>query len=157
MNSVSLDLLTRYYHALESKDPEGMADCYHKDAIFMDPVFGRLKRDEACAMWKMLLGRAGDLKVSYQILHADEASGSGHWIARYTFSKTGRKVVNAIDSQFGFLEGKIMAHRDRFDLWRWSRQALGLSGLLLGWTPYLQKRVRAQARESLDAFMKKAK
>ena len=35
MNSVSLELLTRFFHALESKDPVGMAACYHENAVFM--------------------------------------------------------------------------------------------------------------------------
>ena len=157
MHPASKDLLTRYFHALVSKDPEGMAACYHDNAVFMDPVFGRLKRDEAVAMWRMLLGKAKDLRISYEITHADPASGSGTWEARYTFSKTGRPVINRIHAQFGFLDGKILAHRDRFSLWRWSRQALGVSGLLLGWSGGMHRRIREEARKNLDAFMAKGR
>ena len=40
-------------------------------------------------------------------------------------------------------------HVDRFDLWRWLRQALGRKGALLGWLPPVQRAVRAQAAKAL--------
>jgi hypothetical protein len=40
-------------------------------------------------------------------------------------------------------------------MWAWTRQALGAPGLLLGWTPFLQKKVQAEARKGLEAFMAK--
>jgi hypothetical protein len=51
-----------------------------------------------------------------------------------------------------FRDGKICEHHDSFDLWRWSRQALGFKGLLLGWTPVVSNAVRAQALKGLKAF-----
>lgn len=147
------DLLARFYDAFQRRDAAGMGACYHEDAVFMDPAFGRLTAPEARAMWTMLLTRSKGLELTYQVLHADEGSGSVHWEARYPFSKTGRLVHNVIEAQFGFHEGLILAHRDRFDLWRWSRQALGAPGLLLGWTPFLQGRIRKEARRSLDTWM----
>jgi hypothetical protein len=44
----------------------------------------------------------------------------------------------------------IVEHVDRFNFWRWSRQALGLPGLVLGWTPVLRKKVGTTATERLD-------
>ena len=46
----------------------------------------------------------------------------------------------------------IRDSHDSFDLWRWSRQALGTKGLLLGWTPLVRNAVRAQALKGLRAF-----
>jgi hypothetical protein len=54
-----------------------------------------------------------------------------------------------------FKNGKIVRHRDQFNLWKWARQALGLKGLLLGWTPFLQNAVRAQAAKGLTIFRSK--
>lgn len=147
------ELLTRFFEAMAARDAEAMGACYHDDAVFMDPVFGRLTAGEARAMWRMLLGRSRGLDLAFEVRHADEGSGSAHWEPRYTFSKTGRAVHNVIESQFGFHEGLILAHRDRFDLWRWSRQALGATGVLLGWSPLIQDRIRAEARRALDGFM----
>ena len=50
-------------------------------------------------------------------------------------------------------DGLITRHRDRFDFWRWSRQALGPAGWLLGWTPLLRAKVRATAAGNLDRFL----
>ena len=63
-------------------------------------------------------------------------------------------VLNRIDARFVFDEkGLIVRHRDTFDFWAWSRQALGMPGLLLGWTPMLQHKVRAQAAANLARFL----
>lgn len=70
-----------------------------------------------------------------------------------TFGQTGRPVHNRIRAEFAFADGLIVDHVDRFDFWRWSRQALGLPGLLLGWTPALQAKVRAQAQGRLEQFL----
>lgn len=157
MTEPQANLVNSFYSAMQRRDVETMCACYHADALFMDPVFGKLRRDEVCAMWRMLLGRAQDIRVNFEVLHADEHSGSARWEARYTFSKTGRQVLNRIEAQFGFHEGLILAHRDRFDFWKWTRMALGFKGLLLGWSPLVQNAVRREARKSLDAFMAKEK
>lgn len=151
----SAELIRSFYEALSRRDAEALAELYHEKAVFMDPAFGRLGREEACAMWRMLLARATDLQIAYEVGEADDYAGTGAWTATYTFSRTGRKVVNRIHSQFGFLDGKVLAHRDRFDVWRWSRQALGLPGLLLGWTPWYRRKLQAEARRQLEAFMAK--
>lgn len=149
------ELLTRFFEAMSRRDAEAMGACYHPEAMFMDPAFGRLNHDEVYAMWRMLMGRAKGMDMTFEVLHADDGSGAAHWEPIYTFSKTGRTVHNVIDSQFGFLDGLILAHRDRFDLWRWSRQALGLPGLLLGWSPYLKTKIQAEARGQLAKFMER--
>jgi hypothetical protein len=82
-------------------------------------------------------------------------SGRAHWDARYTFSKTGRSVLNRIDASFMFKGGKIVRHVDRFPFWRWSRQALGATGLVLGWTPIVRRAVRREAALQLDAWLAK--
>ena len=63
-----------------------------------------------------------------------------------------RKVINEIESRFEFADGKIVRHRDHFDLWKWSRQALGLRGGLLGWAAFFQEKVRLQASRNLQKF-----
>ena len=58
-----------------------------------------------------------------------------------------------IDAAFTFEDGLIRTHVDRFDFWSWSRQALGVPGLLLGWTPFLRAKVAAEAQKGLDAYI----
>jgi hypothetical protein len=62
-------------------------------------------------------------------------------------------VVNDIHAELRFNEdGLINDHRDNFDFWKWSRQALGPTGLLLGWNPIVRNKVRQQAGAELDRF-----
>ena len=56
---------------------------------------------------------------------------------------------NVIEANFSFEDGVIKKHDDRFDLWRWTRQALGPTGILLGWSPIVQGKVRGQAAAAL--------
>jgi ketosteroid isomerase-like protein len=148
-------LIERFYEAFQRRDAEAMAACYADDVVFSDPVFGELRGEEARDMWRMLVQRAQDFSLTFDAVTADERSGSAHWVARYLFSQTGRSVVNRIDARFIFRDGRIAEHHDTFDLWRWSRQALGLKGALLGWTPFVQRAIRAQARKGLAAFRAK--
>jgi ketosteroid isomerase-like protein len=146
-------LIDRFYAAFAARDAAGMAACYHPDVVFNDPAFGELRGAQAGAMWAMLLERGKDLQVTWSDVQADDSSGRAHWDARYTFSQTGRRVLNRIDAEFAFRDGLIARHTDRFGFWRWARQALGPAGLLLGWTPMLQNKVRATARAGLEKYM----
>ena len=148
-------LLTDFYSAFERKDGVAMAECYAKEARFSDPVFPELDAREARAMWRMFCERPGsDLAVTFDGVEADDHKGRAHWIARYTFPLTGRSVVNDIEASFDLADGKITRHRDSFDLWKWTRMALGVTGTLLGWSPIVQNKVRRQARSQLDRFMR---
>ncbi len=102
-------------------------------------------------MWRMLTGRASDLKVRLVEHEASEERGSAHWLADYTFS-TGRKVHNDVRASFRFRDGLIAEHQDSFSFYAWSRQALGPVGLALGWTPVLRTKVQKDARAQLEAF-----
>jgi ketosteroid isomerase-like protein len=145
-------LIESLYAALGRRDGAAMAACYAPTATFNDPVF-TLRGAEIGAMWRMLCERGTDLRVEAREIGADASAGHAHWDAWYTFSGTGRPVHNEIDATFTFDDGLIATHRDVFDLWRWSRMALGKKGALLGWTPIVRKAIRKQARQSLDAFI----
>ena len=143
-----------FYTAFANGDAERMAGCYHENAEFTDPAFGTLKGENVKNMWLMLLSRNADIKISHDNVHANDNSGSANWQAEYTFTPTGRKVINKISSQFLFQDGKIIKQTDSFDIWKWSRQAFGWKGFLLGWTSFMKKKIQMQANKSLRAFKK---
>jgi uncharacterized protein len=153
MTTSNESLIDRFYAAFAELDGAGMAASYAPDVHFHDPVFTDLHGPEAGAMWRMLTGQAKDLKIELLEREADGERGSGHWMAHYTFSRTGRPVVNDVRATFRFADGLIVDHHDEFDFHRWARQALGMPGLLLGGTPLLRSKVRKQARAGLDEFM----
>lgn len=144
-----------FYTAFANLDAELMSRFYHPEAEFSDPAFGKLHGRQVSSMWKMLVERSkGNLKISYSNIQSDGDTGSANWTAEYTFSKTGRKVVNKIYAEFLFKDNLIVKHSDHFNFWDWSKQALGIKGLLLGWTGIVQGKVREQARLALENYEK---
>jgi ketosteroid isomerase-like protein len=149
---LSDELIQRFYAAFDRRDGDAMAACYAPDARFSDPVFPDLRGSRPGDMWRMLTSQARELRVELLEHVADETTGSAHWRAHYVFTQTGRPVVNDVRATFRFAGGLIAEHTDAFGFHRWARQALGTSGLLLGWTPLLRSAVRKRAVASLDRF-----
>jgi len=144
--------IERFYEAFGQCNGAAMTACYAPGAHFRDPAFGDLEGDDVGAMWRMLTGRATDLKIELHEHEAGEETGSAHWIARYTFS-TGRPVVNDIQASFRFdSDGRIVDHVDEFDFRNWAKQALGPSGHLVALLPPLRSKARAKALDQLAAF-----
>lgn len=146
-------LIETFYTSFQKLDSEAMIDCYHPDARFSDPVFPEISGAQDGAMWKMLCSQAKNFELTFGDVEADEQTGKANWEALYDFSVTGRRVHNKITAEFQFQNGKIIKHTDIFDFWKWSSQAFGTLGFLLGWTPLFRKKVQKQARERLAKFM----
>lgn len=146
-------LITSFYEAFQELDYTGMASCYHPSIHFSDPVFTDLRGDEAGAMWHMLCERGTDLDVTFRDVETDGENGRAHWEATYTFSKGSRTVHNVVDASFAFRDGLIIRHTDAFDLWAWTRMAIGPTGTALGWSAPFQNKVRTTAMAGLRKFM----
>lgn len=146
-------LIERFYNAFAHGDGAGMAACYAPAVHFRDPAFGDLDGAMAGSMWRMLASTARDFRLELLEHSSDETTGSAHWVAHYTFSQTGRPVVNDVHAAFRFKDGLIVDHVDSFDFHRWAGQALGPRGRLLGGTRFLRKAVQERARARLDAFV----
>jgi ketosteroid isomerase-like protein len=147
-------IIDKFYSSFQKLDHAGMNSCYSDDIVFFDPVFGLLKGEEARAMWEMLCKNAKDLTITHSnIKHLDGEYSTCDWVASYTFSGTGRKVVNRITANMRFANGKIIEHSDAFSLHKWSKQALGFSGWLLGWNSFFQRRIKNRAKRNLLRFM----
>ncbi len=154
-------LIDRFYAAFAMLDGDTMQSCYTSDALFEDPVFKLRGQERIGGMWRMLCDTTREKgrdawKLEVSGISADAAAGQAHWEAYYRFTATGRLVHNVIDARFTFKDGLIATHRDSFDFWLWSRQALGLPGTLMGWTPMLRSKVRAKAAAGLAAFQRKS-
>jgi len=148
--------IRRFYTAFQNKDSAEMGRCYDDSIVFSDPVFVWLEGEGARKMWEMLCQRGADLQISFGPIELlDEEYATCSWEAHYTFSATGRKVVNRVKAHLRLRDGLITEHSDAFDMYKWCRQALGWKGWLLGWSGFLQNRVRRQALRSLEKFMQK--
>jgi ketosteroid isomerase-like protein len=146
-------LIERFYGAFARGDGAGMAACYAPAIHFRDPAFGDLDGPAAGAMWRMLAGGARDFRLELLEHDSDATNGTAHWLAHYTFSQTGRPVVNDVRATFRFADGLIVDHVDSFDFHRWAAQALGWRGRLLGGTSFLRSSVQRRARARLEQFV----
>jgi hypothetical protein len=147
-------LITALYTALQRRDGDAMAACYTATARFEDPVF-RLEGGQIGGMWRMLCERGTDLRVEFHDVTASGDRGHASVEAWYTFTATRRPVHNCIRAEFEFHHGLISRHMDRFSLYRWARQALGLRGTLLAWAPPVQHQIRTQAARALAAHLRR--
>lgn len=147
-------IIEKFYHSFSNGDVKEMVSCYHKDIVFSDPVFGKLEGKRAVSMWEMLLSkRSESTQITYDHIQSAQDEGSAIWTAKYTYGKTKRKVTNVVHASFTFKDGKIIEHTDVFDLWKWSQQALGIPGYLLGWTSFMKNKIQKTTKEQLKAFM----
>jgi hypothetical protein len=107
-------------------------------------------------MWEMFCTRGGDLVIEFRDVLGSAAGATAQWTAYYRFSATGKKVVNRISADFIIENGKIVSHTDHFSFYRWAGQALGIKGLLLGWTPLVKNKVQKMAMNNLSRFIKQS-
>lgn len=151
-----INLLERFYVALQRSDIAAVEDCYAPDVVYSDPVFGELRGERALAMWAMFFSRDKPLRVTFSDLWANDTIGSGQWEARYVFTRSGREVCNIIDSRFRFAADRIVEHRDTFSVYRWASMALGPVGRLVGWAPPLRSALHKESARMLDRFQTSA-
>lgn len=147
-------IIEKFYTAFQQLDYKAMQNCYSDDIIFSDPVFLLLKGNEAKAMWEMLCKNARNFSLSYSDIELiDHEYATCSWTASYTFSRTGRRVVNNIKAFMRLKDGKIIEHSDGFRLSTWAAQAFGWKGVLFGWTGFMKRGIQKNARRNLAYFI----
>lgn len=150
-------LINAFYTAFAEHDVEKMNSYYADDVTFEDPAFGVLQGERAKNMWRMLINNQSGKKfiVTHSNVVESGDTVSAKWEAKYDFSKTGRQVHNKIEATFICKDGKIVDHRDHFNLHSWSSQALGLSGKLIGWTGFFKRKLNNQTNAMLTKYESK--
>lgn len=147
-------LIEKFYTAFQQLDAATMNSCYSDEIVFFDPVFGLLKEEEAKCMWEMLCKNARNFSLTYgNITTLDEEYSTCDWMAKYTFSATGKTVINKVKANMRFTDGKIIEHSDAFSVHQWSKQAFGVVGILLGWNTIFQNKIKNKAKKNLLQFM----
>lgn len=155
MNS-NEQLIHHFYTSFQDKNAKAMQDLYAANASFNDPVFTNLNADEVKSMWAMLIMNGKDMRLEFKDIKGTQNGATAVWDAWYTFSATGKKVHNHINASFLIENGKIVKHTDHFSFYRWASQALGLTGILLGWTNFLRNKISTTAKKNLQRYMDKA-
>lgn len=139
-----------FYEAFSRRDFRGMACSYDPEVEFTDSIFGTLRGKRALAMWAMLTSQGTDLTLQYSDVRADAGTGRAHWDAQYTFAFLAfhNRVENRIDATFELRAGKIVRHRDVFDLQRWMSMALWPLGGVVS-----ESTIRDGVQKKLDDFI----
>lgn len=152
MENNQKEILNQFYNAFSHGDYKRMNSFYHPEATFEDPAFGKLSSTEAKAMWKMLLSTKEESKFKVEFTIIDESEAT--WKASYLFGKSKNQVINNVTSTFEFKDGLIIKHEDDFNLWKWTKQALGISGMLLGWSNFMKNKIQQTTKKRLTEFIK---
>ncbi|MEI6864523.1 hypothetical protein [Flavicella sp.] len=95
-----------------------------------------------------------DTIINFDNIQATPENGKVNWVAEYLYGNKKRKVVNLVSANFKFKDNKIIEHFDTFDLWKWSRQAFGIQGFLIGWTTSMKNKIQLTANKKLNEFIK---
>lgn len=151
------ELIANFYESFGKLDAQGMIDYYHDQIEFEDPIFGKLNSKKVRSMWRLLLSKDSDMKVSYCDVKTQGNLGYAKWKATYFYGSKKRKITNECKASFEFKDGKIIRHTDTYSLWRWSHQAFGFVGLLLGWTSFFKNKITNKAQKALLDFETKKK
>ncbi len=150
------ELIEKFYTSFSNGDAKGMIECYHENITFKDPAFGELKGEKAKKMWEMLLSKKNSTtQISFDNVETTKETGSVNWTAKYVYGEKNRKVINMITANFKFKEGKIIEHIDTFNLWKWTQQALGISGYILGWSSFMKNKIQKTTNKKLANYMNK--
>jgi len=151
MRMATPSLIERLYNALDRHDHETMASRYHAAATFRDIAFDLRGRTRIHAMWHMIC--LTDIRASFVVLDSTATSARVKLIDEYTFTDTGRRVRNEIESRFEFADGVIVEHVDDCDPHLWAAMAFGRT---LGFIPGRVRMLRSlKARLLLRAFIRK--
>lgn len=144
-------LLQRLFTALDRHDYLAMGPCYQPTAAFHDIAFDLKGRQRILAMWHMIC-EGSDIRVTFDVVHANDQDGRVTLVDEYTFRDTGRKVRNVIDSRFHFSDEHIVEHRDFCDARAWASMAIGgASGFLAGRIRLLRS---LKANKKLGTFVR---
>jgi hypothetical protein len=145
-------LLGRLFTALDQHDAEAMAACYRDDARFHDIAFDLRGRAAIRAMWRMICESDNGLRVTFDIVRADDQSGEVKLVDTYVIGPRRRPVRNVITARFRFEDGLIAEHVDDCDARAWAQMAVGGIG---GWLAGRLRMLRAwKAKRLLTQFVR---
>ncbi|KAG8804898.1 hypothetical protein FRC17_005845 [Serendipita sp. 399] len=152
-------LVERYLAAYKAYDLAAMDACTDPEFTFSDPAFPSLNSKQAKGMFSMFVNNREKNKMELEYKDIKKGLNDLTYTATYTvrYIFNGRPVTNVIDTTLTISpqSNLLLSQVDTFPFHAWARQALGLPGLLLGWTGFLQSQVQNNAAQTLEKYMKK--
>lgn len=150
------EIVTSFYDCFAKGEAKGMLNFYAEEVIFCDPAFGKLSGNRPHEMWRMLLGRFDEhTTINFEVVETEANKAQVKWTAKYHFGKKRRPVTNRVTSTLILKNEKIVEYYDNFDIWKWAYQAIGIGGLLLGWSKFFQLKIQQNTNKMLDKYIAK--
>lgn len=141
-------VVNRFFESYQRSDWQSMARCYHDKASFSDPIYPDLREENIVYLWFSRLSKHQSIDLQYRVVFADERKAQVEWTAISPFNGKAVKIEGL--STFALWDETIVRHVDEFSFVKWSRQAQGLKGWLLGGSRFYQARVQRSARSQLE-------
>ena len=120
-----------------------------------NPAMGGIAKGQIVREIDALGGYSGIIsdKSAIQFKMLNKSKGPAMWSPRaqsdrMRFAEAWREQLESMDNLDLFQESvngllfegdKIVKHVDDFNMWKWTRMALGLPGMLLGWSSFLER------------------
>lgn len=146
----------QFFDRLSARDVSGAMECCGAQIVYSSPFFEgsfeRQGRESVGAMWRAWLRSMPDARIVCDDIRASHEHASAYWTVDYTLPNSFGRVQQRISADLSFAEGKIIRHRDRFNLHEWASREYGTPGSLLGGKRAFQKWAVARERARLAAF-----
>lgn len=150
-----IEIVESFYKAFQQKNAQAMNAVLAENVCFEDPAFGKLKGEDVKYMWQFLTENAENFSLEYKVSEVKKNKLTAQWTSKYTFSATGNEVINEVASVFELKDGKIVSHKDDFDLKKWVKQALGSAAGIFGGSFLVKNAVQKQSNNYLRKYKKK--
>lgn len=137
------------FRAIRFRDVTRAVAAYASEAQIMHPIVGKLTKDQLSGALTVFINRTKTYELHHEIRLAGPASAHVAWSIDHVLFVTGRRVRISGVSELVFEGDRIVLHRDYLSVRDWSRQALGLKGLVLSWIPSWSRFVAREMRCSL--------
>jgi|GEM_PF-68662 len=151
-------VVQKYFEAFQQGDWKTMSKSYAPDATFQDPIFPKgLKGNQIGAAW-------GDItqnikpKITFSDIKVDGDTVTAKWNAKYQLDLPlfGKNAIdNDITATFKIKDGKIVDHKEHFDLNEYMREATGMGPFSFLMRPVVRPRLRSGALENMNTFLNK--
>ena len=150
MNNSLISIVNLFFASLKSRNIEKMMEIYHSKIIYSDPLYGLLKQEDVIKRWQLLLEEnvIEDIQIM-DIKEYDDEYAMAHWNCTFYYTITQKKVTLSIKSFFKIENNLIIEQSDAYRLSKFISKAYGIKGLLLGWTKFMQHRVKKTALKKI--------
>jgi ketosteroid isomerase-like protein len=142
-------LVEQHYKAIQAKDADAILAVYAADCRIDHPLIGRMSKDEFSKAVQAFIRQTPDYELEFQISHAGAQRVDAEWALTHVFHLTGRTIRLAGATTYFLSANRITRHIDQFDRRAWSRQAMGMTGLVLSFVPGWRSFVERELRRAL--------